>query len=171
MAKKKNQTSPSQKYYLHIIITLAMLLVAVTAWALHERQAGELPYPTTSRLAHIDGNDAVAQVANFYKQYLADASNATFQGRLVSTYGSQNLAFYDNYYQHGFDPITCSTTLPTSVSASLASTGPVAAITAHATYPDHTTANITVRVILTDRLEIDSITCPAPMGNLPPTTS
>lgn len=172
MANKTNkQTTSLRKYYPHIIIVLAVLLVAVTGWALHERGTNKNPLPTKSRLAYVDGNDAVAQVSNFYKQYLADANNPAFQKRLISVSGDQNLVFYNDYYQHGFDPITCSTDTPTSVTASLVSTGPVATVNALATYPDHTTANITVKVTLTDRLNIDSVTCPDTKGNLPPATS
>ncbi len=166
MANKKNQTSSQQKYYPHIIITLAVLLVAVTSWALHERAGNRNPLPTNSKLAYVDGNDAVTQVSNFYSQYIHGAK--TFQTRLVSIYGDQNLAFYDAYYQHGFDPITCSATPPTSVSVSLVSTGPVATVKALATYPDHSTASITAKVVLTNELKIDSITCPGSMSGLPP---
>lgn len=171
MATKTKQTKQSpipQKYTSPLITVLVALLLAVGGWAIHETNQNHSALATKSKFAYVDGNGAVTQVSNFYRQYLADANKPDFQKKIVATYGSQNLAFYDSYYRHGFDPITCSATVPINVTASLISTGPVATVKALATYPDHTTATIVAKVVLTDALKVDSITCPGAKGNLPP---
>lgn len=166
----KNRKSAFKKVYTSpTMLVLVVLVLALTSWAIYETgQNHTASLDTTSRLAYVDGSDAVAQVSNFYQQYLASTAKPDFQKTLIGAYGDQNLVFYNNYYQHGFDPITCSTEIPTSVIASLISTGPVATVEARATYPNHTTATITAKVTLTDALKIDSITCPGDKGNLPP---
>jgi hypothetical protein len=180
MAKAiKKPTSFIQRHHgLHTVVTSALAAsVLVLAWA--QYRATPHSYTTdvrqtTSKLAHVDGIDATDQVANFYKQYI-DTRNIQripgYQSRLIEAYGSQNLVFYSRYYQHGFDAITCSTVMPTKVTASLVSTGPMAIVNAVAAFPDGSTAIIKATVVLTDKLAIDSITCPGEKGNLPPPTS
>jgi len=168
MATKTKQSTLQKTYSSPIVIALVILVLGLGSWGIHETSRNHSSLPTTSRLAHVDGNDAVDQVSNFYRQYLQNTAKPDIQKGLIGAYGDQNLAFYNDYYQHGFNPITCSTETPTSVTASLVSTGPVATVKALATYPDHTTAIITAKVVLSDKLAIDSITCPGDKGNLPP---
>lgn len=168
MATKTKQPTFQKTYTSPIFLILAALLLVVGGWAVYETSRNHSSLPTTSKLAYVDGNDAVEQVSNFYHQYLSETGKPDFQKHLISVVGDQNLVFYNDYYQHGFNPITCSTVTPTNVTASLVSTGPVATVKALATYPDHTTAAITAKVVLSDKLAIDSITCPGDKGNLPP---
>lgn len=166
----KPKTKPAHNYNMKLAVVAVVLLVAAAAgWVVYRQTAKDSFMPsTTSRVPYVDGDDAAEQVGNFYRQYIASADKPEFQKILISGYGDQNLVFYDEYYQHGFDPITCSVAMPTKVTASLVSTGPVAVVNAFATYPDSTRATMKVRVTLSDKLGIDSITCPDPKGNLPP---
>lgn len=171
MANKTQAPSTWHRYTSQIIIALVALLIAAASWATFEATKDHDSLPTKSKMAYIDSNDAVDQVSNFYRQYLDNAAKPDIQKELVGAYGSQNLVFYNDYYQHGFNPITCSIDTPTNVTATLVSTGPVATVKALATYPDHSTATITAKVTLTDALKIDSITCPGTKGNLPPVSA
>lgn len=151
------------------MVVIILVLGAAIGWGIHhEVTKNRNLLPTKSKLAYVDGGDAVDQVDNFYHQYITNASKPDFQRLLISSYGNQNLVFYSEYYRHGFDPIICSTAVPTAVTASLVSTGPIARVKAVATYPDNTTATIMLRVVLDDKLSIDSMTCPGAKGNLPP---
>lgn len=144
-----------------------MALAALTlVWAIIDAgPAKQKPDPLPRHtIPYVDGEAAADQVENFYQQYL---NPRTLSKRmLVEGYGNKNLAFYYDYYQHGFDPIVCSTEVPVEVTASLVSTGPVAVVNALAKYTDGTKSNIVVRVVLNDGMEIDSITCPGDKGNL-----
>jgi hypothetical protein len=154
-----------------VFMVAAVLMVTAVGWVV--LQAGEHPYsvPTQSKLAYVDGNDATDQVANFYRQYIALADEPDRQQKLIPVYGNENLTFYSRYYRHGFDPITCSTLRVSDVSASVIAPGPVAHVKAMLTYIDHSSAQIEAVVVLSDRLAIDSLTCPGAKGNLPPAES
>ncbi len=79
--------------------------------------------------------------------------------------------FYSQYYRHGFDPIVCSEVMPTSVTATSVTPGPGATVTATAKYPDGTTANIGLTLVLNNKgFGIDTVTCPGNRGNLPPSS-
>ena len=120
-------------------------------------------------MAYVDGSDATEQVANFYRQYINPRTTPAFQKYLINGYGNNNLRFYTDYYQHGFDPVTCSTTLPIKVTAALVSAGPVATVNAIAEYTNNTKDNIVARIVLDDQgIKIDSIACSGNKGNLLP---
>lgn len=111
------------------------------------------------------------QVNNFYQQYLHPKGQDQEKWRniLVSNYGSKNLVFYKTYYKHGFDPITCSSTMPISVTTTKIQPGPGAMAKAEATYSDGSTVNIDVTLVIgTEGFKIDTITCPGDKGNLTP---
>jgi len=170
--RKPTKRKPVPLIYILLLIALALALLArVIGWPVYRALTTEkvaLPSPK-SRPAYVDGNEATDQVANFYRQYTKPGTTPAFQKFLIKGYGTNNLLFYTEYYQHGFDPITCSTTRPIKVTAALVSTGPVTTVKAIAEYPDNSKENIVARVVIDDKgLNIDSITCPAAKGNLPP---
>lgn len=165
MAKSKQ---PAKNFNTRIIIVFAALLVLSLAWIVYDKTTDTSSLSTKSKLAYVDGAEATQQVSNFYRQYLANADKPDDQKKLIAKYGNQNLEFYNEYYQHGFDPITCSRMAPTKVTTSLSSTGTNAVVKVLASYPDHTISTLMARVVLSDEMEIDSITCPSPIGNLPP---
>lgn len=127
--------------------------------------------PTQNTPGYITAAAARDQVNNFYQQYLHPRTDKPEESRkaLVSGYGDQNLVFYREYYQHGFDPIVCSSVMPTSVTATSVKPGWGAEVTAQAKYPNGSTASIVLtEVINIEGFKIDSIMCPGAMGNLPP---
>ena len=174
MAKNRKPTKrkPFPLIYVLLLIALALALLARgISWPVYRALTTEkVAIPVSkSRLAYVDGNEATDQVANFYRQYIKPGATPAFQKFLIKGYGTNNLLFYTVYYQHGFDPVTCSTTMPIKVTAALVATGPVATVKAVAEYPDHSKGNIVARVVFDDRgLNIDAVTCPGTKGNLPP---
>ncbi|HEX8182451.1 MAG TPA: hypothetical protein VF575_02505 [Candidatus Saccharimonadales bacterium] len=170
----KASTAPRHKS-LYIVLALAFVVsLLIVVWTQHtvsQKQVFKDTYVTQSRLAYVDGTDAAAHVASFYKQYIDPRTPAANKLKFIDAYGNKNLLFYSQYYLHGFDPITCSQDAPTDVSTSLASTGPVATVNVIPLSPDAdgTTETITARVVLDEEgLSIDSITCPGNKANLPP---
>jgi hypothetical protein len=171
----KNQRGSRKHHALLAIVSAALLIsLVILAWAAYRAQPprDDIPLPVmSSKVPYVDGPDAVAQVANFYSQYI-DAHNIQkvpgYHDKLIAAYGNSNLVFYSQYYDHGFDPITCSTVMPQKVTASLVATGPVATVNAVAEYPDDTKSTIIATVVLHDALQIDTITCPGAKGHLPP---
>ncbi len=168
MAKKVQKA----KYkYLPLLIVLGAVLVGFLAnQALYHIVPSSEPAmpPPHHVIPYVDGDVATQQVSNFYRQYINPNTKPEFRPRMIDGYGSKNLVFYDQYYQHGFDPIICSTVMPIKVTALLVSTGPVATVSAVAEYPDGTKSTIVTTVVLNGALQIDSITCPGDKGNLPP---
>lgn len=130
----------------------------------HETSSQNIP-------SYITEKEARDQVNGFYAQYLNPKQDTPEDSRkaYISSYGTKNLAFYSQYYRHGFDPIVCSPIMPTSVTATNIKPGPGAAVTAVAKYPDGTTANIDLTLVLnSEGFGIDTVTCPGEKGNLLP---
>lgn len=129
--------------------------------------------PTENKTGYITTNEARNMVDNFYQQYLHPKKESPDEYRklYVNGWGSKGLAFYNEYYRHGFDPIVCSSVMPTSVVAQSIETGAGAAVIAEAKYPDGSTENIVITLVLNiDGFKIDTITCAGDKGNLPPST-
>ena len=174
MAKKSKPTKRKHVPLIYVLLLIALalaLLARVIGWPVYQAvttQKEAIPIPK-SRTGFVDGSDATDQVANFYQQYINPSTNPDFQKVLVGAAGNKNLVFYSNYYQHGFDPITCSAAMPIKVTTALVSAGPVATVNAITEYSDNSKENIVARVVLDNQgLKIDSITCPGAKGNLPP---
>ena len=172
---KKRKSFIQQHKILMIVLASALLassliLGGAQFHATHHNDNTGIP-KLKSRLAYVDGNDAVDQVANFYRQFINPRTPTAIRPKLIEAAGDKNLVFYSQYYQHGFDPITCSTVMPTELTTSLVSTGPVAYVNAVAKLPDSSSLTIKVTVVLSDKLAIDSITCPGAKGDLPPVVS
>jgi hypothetical protein len=154
---------------------VAGLVVAIFSgffgYSLASQKYGSNKTPTQNTPGYITADAARDQVDNFYRQYLHPRKGAPEESRkaFVSTYGDKNLVFYSNYYQHGFDPIVCSSIMPASVTAMNVQPGAGAIVKAEAKYPDDSTANITLTLVLnSEGFRIDSITCPGVKGNLLP---
>ena len=158
------------------------LILSLTAVAVVAIVSGFLGYsfglnkhsndtPKQNIPGYVTSESARNQVNNFYLQYLNPKKESpdTFREMLVANYGDKNLIFYKTYYQHGFDPIVCSATMPTSVVATDVRPGPGASVKAKAVYTDGTTSVIDVTLVQnTEGFKIDTITCPGDKGNLPP---
>ena len=168
MSRRGDAWGMYKHYSNQIIIFLAALLVLSFAWIVYDKTTDTSSLSTKSKLAYVDGAEATQHVSNFYRQYLANADKPENQKKLIAKYGNQSLEFYNEYYQHGFDPITCSGVTPVKATTSLVSTGSHAVVKVLATYPDQTTSTIQARVVLSDEMEIDSIACPSPNRDLPP---
>jgi len=167
-------TKPKQKVIVRTIAIIVALIAIVVSGFVGYRIAYQKynpnKSPTQNTPGYITADAARDQVDNFYQQYLHPRKETPEASRrvYVSGYGSKNLMFYRNYYQHGFDPIVCSSVMPTSVTATSVKPGMGAEVTALAKYPDGSTADIVLtEVINIEGFKIDTITCPGDKGNLP----
>lgn len=155
-----------------VIVTLiAIILSGFIGYRLAYQKYNPNKIPTQNTPGYITADAARNQVNNFYQQYLYPRKDTPEESRkiYISGYGDKNLVFYSGYYQHGFDPIVCSSVMPTSVTATSVKPGPGAVVNAEAKYPDGSTANIVATLVLNvEGFRIDSITCPGAKGNLPP---
>ena len=123
-------------------------------------------------MPYIDGDEALRHVESFYHSYtLSNPKLAESKKKTVEIFGSKNLEFYYAYYQHGFDPITCSVLMPNKITSRLDRTGPIALIKSIEEYADGSKQEIQNTVVLNnDGMEIDSVSCPGNKGNLLPKT-
>lgn len=172
MAKKTSQ----QKYR---PLTMAVVVLVFTAlsgfvgYRLAYQKYHPDKIPAQNTPGYITADAARDQVNNFYQQYVNPRKDDPEEWRkiFVNNYGSKNLVFYSKYYQHGFDPIVCSSVMPSSVTATSIQPGAGAVVDAEAKYPDGSTANIDLTLVLNiEGFKIDSITCPGDKGNLPPSS-
>lgn len=170
----KKQTPTTQNKPLMVTLVVAVLAVVIggfAGYAIAHQKYDPNKTPSQNKPGYVTADAARDQVNNFYQQYLHPRKDKVEESRnaFVSGYGDKNLMFYKNYYQHGFDPIVCSSTMPTSVAVKSVEPGAGAVVNAEAKYPDGTTANIVLTAVLnTEGFRIDSITCPGDKGNLPP---
>lgn len=173
---KKEKTSTQQKKPFIVAITIALIAVVLSGaagYSLAYNRYNPSNTPTKNTLGYITEEEARGQVNGFYEQYLNPRKDTPEESRkaYINSYGTKNLMFYSVYYQHGFDPIVCSRVMPTSVTAKDVQPGAGASVTAKAGYPDGSTANINLTLVLNNEgFGIDTITCPGDKGNLPPQT-
>ena len=153
-----------------ITALVGAVILGVCGYCIGSQKSTHIPAPTQSRPGYIISQQASEQVADFYSQYIKPSYSSSVREQFVASYGSQNLVFYNSYYQHGFDPIVCSTVMPIAVIVAAVTPGPEAIVVVSATYPDHSVAKWTASVVI-DRqgLRVDAITCPGNEGNLAPT--
>jgi len=156
-----------------LVVSLLIIIVAVVgAFAAyyivdHKHNTVVIP-PLKSKAGHVDASDAKDQVENFYRQYIS-TNSADFRTVLVRGYGSKNLVFYSEYYQHGFDPLVCSTAMPIKVSAVRAVSAAEATVNVVEEYADHSTNKLVATVVVNNEgLKIDSVTCSGNKGGLLP---
>ena len=170
MAKKSKSTKHKHTTLIIILASALALSAIFLGWAVYDTRPPKIklgPLPNHT-MPYVDGDAAVQQVESFYKNYTKPSLESK-KDKIIEIFGSDNLEFYYEYYRHGFDPITCSTSVPTKLSHSLRSTGPVATINTSAEYEDGSTATIQSRVVLSDDgMDVDSVSCPGEKGNLPP---
>lgn len=162
----------SKKQKLLGVGILALFLIVIAGWVTYgivssnKKEEANRPNHIAP---YVDGQVAKEQVENFYVQYINP--NLANRKKLVQQAGNSNLVFYYDYYQHGFDPIVCSTVMPTKVTTSLQSTGTAALVNVNASYPDGSQQKILARVVFGDGIDVDSITCPGDKGSLLPTAT
>lgn len=149
-----------------VVSLLVVVLVALLVGFLLSSSKKEVDNTPKNVAPHVDGKIASDQVNSFYQQYISPQTPN--KRKLVQLAGTENLLFYYDYYQHGFDPIVCSAVMPTKVAAALGVTGTTAIVNVTATYPDATTQVIAVRVIFDKGVDIDAVKCPGQKGALSP---
>ncbi len=161
------------KYLPHLFVLAVILAFLIISFGMYRLSTiGKVkddPFPNHT-FPYVDGEAAAEQVKIFYEAYTSSKPIlALNKKQTVKNYGTNNLEFYYEYYQHGFDSVVCSTVMPTSITAVPASTGTVANVDVNVDYPDGSTARIKTTVILNDDgMQVDSINCPGDKGNLPP---
>lgn len=129
------------------------------------RQINAIPKVNTP--GYVIGEEASDHVASFFTQYINPKTVSV--DTIINGYGDKNLAFYRSYYQHNFDPITCSSVKALKVTPVGGTSGPTSTVTTKLEYADNSSQLITSNVVLNnDGIKIDSITCPANKGGLPP---
>lgn len=169
---KSTLQSMGKRYFLILIIGSVSIILAGQTWLWFKRDSMTrtvIKIPNHI-IPYVDGEEATQHVQSFYEQYIKTADQNR-RKLLVSMSGSKNLVFYNDYYKHGFDPITCSSVSVKIITASLISTGPVAHIAAKIDYVDGSASEIKASVVLNDDgLKLDSITCPGDKANLPPSS-
>jgi hypothetical protein len=113
--------------------------------------------------------DATQFTKDFYDTYFKNVPVNNGQISTVQKYGTSNLEFYYNYYQHGFDPIVCAEATPTSVTAKgISTSNGVASVDITENYGSGGPVLIHAQVVFRDSLKIDSVSCTGNDGNLPP---
>jgi hypothetical protein len=178
MKKKKTPKKASIRQNKPLLITVVVALIAIVCsgfvgYHLAYQKYNPNKTPTQNTPGYITADAARDEVNNFYQQYIHPKTGVQEASReaFIKAAGSKNLMFYSEYYQHGFDPIVCSSVMPTSVTVTSIQPGPGAAVKAEAKYPDGSTATIDLTLVLNiDGFKIDTITCPGAKGNLPPSS-
>jgi hypothetical protein len=169
--KTKDTSIWQNKLFAIMIAFIIVVFSAFAGYGLAYEKYNPNKTPTKNTPGYITAEEARNQVNGFYEQYLNPRKDTPEKSRkaYVASYGTKNLVFYSEYYLHGFDPIMCSSAMPTSVVATKVQPGSGALVTAEATYPDGSTANINLTLVLnSEGFGIDTITCPGEKGNLPP---
>jgi hypothetical protein len=167
--KRNNQiTKYKKREYIFIIIVVAIVF-GIGGYYAGSKSHDIYKDPSGNNAGYIVGQQAAAQVNNFYQQYIKDYNKPEFYNQLLRGYGSDNLIFYNLYYQHGFNPITCSSLAPTTITVVRATPGTVATVLANLTYSDSSTSTLKSTVVINnDGLKIDSVSCSGNKANLPP---
>lgn len=170
MSKKQISLTRKHNSLLLVLVVVAVAIVfGVGGYYLRSSEVNAYKDPSGNTAGYVIARQAEGQVKNFYRQYIKEYNNSKFLLRDVQGYGSDNLAFYNSYYQHGFNPITCSSLAPVAVNISKTTPGTVATVYADLEYSDHSTSTVKATVVINnDGIKIDSITCPGDKGNLPP---
>jgi len=167
----KNSLKANKQLRTKLSIAVAVTVLGILIGYGFGLNKGRNDTPKQNTPGYITAESARNQVNNFYQQYLQsrEGDSDKWRNMLVSNYGDKNLVFYKTYYQHGFDPIVCSATMPTSVTVTDVKPGAGATVKAKAIYADGSTAAIDVTLVINaEGFRIDTITCPGDKGNLPP---
>src|SRR6185369_703714 len=137
VTKKKTPIKQNRPFMITVVVALvATVLSGFVGYHLAYQKYNPSTIPTQNTPGYITADAARDQVNNFYRQYLHPRKDAPEESRkaFVSAYGDKNLAFYRDYYQHGFDPIVCSSAMPTSVTATSVQPGVGAVVNVEAKY-------------------------------------
>ena len=160
-----------------ILIVVLIGIAAYGAYYWHHKTVTDLNSKITtlnSELAAANQNsvvnltDATQLASTFYNAYLKSVPVSGGTTTTIQKYGTANLLFYSKYYQHGFDPIVCAQSLPTSIQATGKSTGSgIAKVSVEEIYgTSGDNAAVSVNVVNQGGLKIDSVTCPGSLGTL-----
>jgi len=169
MSKKQKSLKYKYSSLKYILIPAVVVASGVGGYFFGSNSDNKYKDPSGNTAGYVLAEQAKGQVNNFYRQYIERYSEPQRLSTYIRVYGSNNLVFYNTYYQHGFDPITCSSLRPVGVTVTRAAPGTVATVYADLTYSDHSTSTIKATVLINnDGIKIDSITCPGSKGNLPP---
>jgi hypothetical protein len=170
----RTKTPPNQQNKILVMLVLALITVTLSGfigYRLSYEKYSLNKNPNKNTPGYITEEEARSQVNGFYEQYVNPRKDIPDKSRkaYINSYGTKNLVFYSEYYQHGFDPIVCSSVMPTSVTAINVQPGPGALVTAEAKYPDGSTSKIDLTLAINhEGFGIDTIMCPGDKGNLPP---
>lgn len=167
MSKKRKNLKHT--FLAGVIVVVVALVFGIGGYYVGSKHSSIPKDPSGNTAGYVIAHQAREQVNNFYKQYIEDNNKPELRPLLLRGYGSNNLVFYNSYYQHGFDPITCSSLVPTAAAITRVLPGTVATVYADISYADHSTSIIKATVLINnDGIKIDSITCPGDKGNLTP---
>jgi Tfp pilus assembly protein PilE len=126
---------------------------------------------STSTEQNLTEDSASQTVTDFYDKYtkLDPPGSPETEEAFLKQHGTANLLTYFQTYKHGFDPIICAQSSPTSITiASRTVTGQTATVLVNEVFGSDSVDGITVKVVNQSGLKIDLVTCPGSLGNLPP---
>lgn len=167
MNKKQTVKSKNAKRYTLLSTILATAVVFAVCGYMVGNHKTKNTTPSINTPGYVTTNEARDEVSNFYEQYIVPGITPERKSVLLDGYGDKNLAFYVKHYQPGFEPLFCSTQVPTKVSVISAHGGPTGLVNATATFPDNTTETMTLELVLNRQgFKIDSIACAGSKANL-----
>lgn len=169
--KKQPFTNKISHFYAVLAFIVVLGLIGFGGYYVGAHKNNTAASSSQNRPGYVAAQEAREQVDNFYAQYIQTSGRPESQRKILASYGSRNLEFYNDYYQHGFNPITCSPATPVKVTVLQATAGPTAKVTVRVEQPDGQDQTLVATVVVNDQgLKIDSIACSGDRGNLPPST-
>lgn len=169
-----------------LVTLLVLLLAAATAGAVYMWQQNKVDdlnaqltnakaasstkaaaAATTTKSADPNLAKATTLVKDFYTEYNKNVEDGSADVQtIISKYGNANLAFYNKYYNFGYDPIICGQdALPDTYTVAGSKTADGVATVLVKT---SATTSIDVRVVDQGGLKVDGITCPGDLGKAKP---
>lgn len=144
-----------------LILILLVALLAGLGWIIYHDN-----YQSASEPGVVNLQEATAYVSSFYNKY---NSTNKYNPQIVKQYGTSNLQFYYEYYDHGFDAIECTQESPDRfIVKGVSTSNGVAQVNVQEVFGNSISSPIKVYVVDRGTLKIDSLTCFSPAGNLRP---
>lgn len=169
MRKKQKSINYKFSYLSYVLIVAIAAVFGAGGYILGLLSNDTYKDPSGNRWGYVSARSAKEQVNNFYRQYIEDGNKPELRPLLIRGYGSNNLNFYNSYYKHGFDPITCSSLKTTAFTVTNATSGTVATVDVNLEYSDQSISTLKTSVLINnDGLKIDSIKCSGDKGSLLP---
>ncbi len=174
MQKLKSNQAGSGIVEVILVIIVVGLIGSVSWYVWHGQQAKSTNQPATqsssskSQSGLVNLADAASFVKRFYDEY-DNKSTSVDNGQIntIKKYGTSNLLFYYNYYQHGFDPIVCAQISPDSNTSNAVKTSNGVADVDLVQKFENGSSTVHVQVVYRGGLKIDSVACPGAEANLP----